>query len=83
MDYSCLRCGVVPNILGNLFIRVRRTQWTPRGDDESFPGICGDEPFYEFESIYNRLDVEISSQETQVNNRRVEWIRGFQCDTST
>ena len=27
MEYSCLRCRVVPNVLGNLFIRVRRTQW--------------------------------------------------------
>ena len=83
MDYSCLRCSIVPNVQGNLFIRFRRTQWTPRGDDESFPGICGDEPFNEFESVYHRLDIEISVQETQVNHWRVEWIRSFQRDTPT
>ena len=30
-----------------------------------------------------RLDVEIRGQETQVDNRRVEWIRAFQRDIST
>jgi hypothetical protein len=83
MNYSGSRCSVGPNVLGNLFIRVRRTQRTPWGDDESFPGICGDEPFREFDGVYHRLDVEISGQETRVDNRRVEWIRAFQRDIST
>jgi hypothetical protein len=83
MNYSGLRCTVGPNVLGNLFIRVCRPQRTPRGDDEIFPGICGDEPFDDFDGVYHRFDVEISGQETQVDKRRVEWIRAFQRDIST
>jgi len=83
MKYSDLRYRVGPDVLGNLFIRVRQTQRNPRGDDESFPGICGYEPFSDFEGVYHRLDVEISGQVTQVDNRRVEWIRTFQRDIST
>ena len=82
-NYSGSHCSVGPNVLSNLFIRVRRTQRTPRRDDESFPGVCGDEPFSNFNGVYHRLDVEIGGQETQVDNRKIEWIRAFQRDIST
>ena len=72
-----VRRSIFPCVLGDLFIRVRRSQRLPWSNNKPLPGFSGDESFGLFDGSNHRSDVEVGGQEIGVDNRRVERVRSL------
>ena len=71
-----VRRRMIPCILGDLFIRFRRSQALPRIDNKPSPGFSGDKSFSNFDGSNHRFDVKVGGQEIGINDGRIERVRG-------
>ena len=74
--------SVVPCVLGDLLICVRRCQRVPFIDDKPLPGPSGHESFCNFYSGNYRFDIKVCRQEIGIDDGRIERIRAPQLDRS-
>jgi len=69
------RGNVVPGVLSQLLICVRRSQIHPRIANKPFPGLSSEEPFSGFEGGDNSLDVKVGAQIIRIDDGRFKRIQ--------
>ena len=75
MQWLNVRRRVVPRVLSDLFVRIRRSQRLPRSNDNLLPSFSSHESFSCFDSGNYRFDIKVGGQEIGIDDGRIEWVQ--------
>jgi len=70
-----VRQSVVPDILNQLLVCIRRSQIRPRDANKPFPSLSSEESLSSFEGGDNSLDVKFGGQIIRIDDGRIKRIQ--------